>query len=596
MNDLITTTTPALRLSGPDDPNFRRQLDLIEDRAGVATYRLRLTATGEPATPAALTVRWELPCTNVLGCWTPGSLYEKRLRADWEEPDLESRISVHAPVISLYGHGDENRLTFACSDTVNTLRLRAPVREEDRSIHCSVELFHEPPDPLREYQLELRLDYSDRRYDRALAGVARWWESRLAGGAAPVPAAAADPVYSTWYAYHQEIDPAELLAECRLAYPLGYRTLIVDDGWQTLDNQRGYAYTGDWEADRFTEMRAFSDAAHELGMRVMIWYSVPFCGPKSRAHTRFRGKFLTEDHRWAPVLDPRYPEVRDYLVGKYAAAVRDWNLDGLKLDFIDDFRTYPATPPGRADGRDFADVNRAVRQLIHDIRAGLDAVRPGLLIEFRQKYVGPELRHLGNLLRAFDCPLDSATNRVRTTDVRLLASTARVHSDMFVWHPGETDTTAALQLTNILFSVPQLSVRLGEQSAARRRMIGFWTGYYNDHRPTLLDGAFTAHRPHQNYPLLHAAPGAGADGRHIFGLYGGAVVTVPVAAPAVDVINGRTDERVVVELPADRPAATVTTYDCYGTPRAERRDLAAGLHAFPVPPAGLLRLEFGPAS
>jgi len=78
----------------------------------------------------------------------------------------------------------------------------------------------------------------------------------------------------------------------------------------------------------------------------------------------FKGKFLTENHRWAPVFDPRYPEVRQYLIDTYSKALALWNLDAFKLDFIDDFKVYPETELTKAGGRDFANVNEAVDKLL----------------------------------------------------------------------------------------------------------------------------------------------------------------------------------------------------------------------------------------
>ncbi|MEL6358234.1 MAG: glycoside hydrolase family 36 protein, partial [Bacteroidota bacterium] len=352
------------------------------------------------------------------------------------------------------------------------------------------------------FEIDIYIDSSPRTFSECLQDVGQWWETALGTEHAKIPSGASNPVYSTWYAYHQKMTTQALLQECRLAKELGYDTIIVDDGWQTHDGQRGYDFTGDWEAERFPEMAKFVADVHRIGMQCMLWYSVPFCGVKSKAYQQFKGKFLTENHRWAPVFDPRYPEVRKYLVDKYTQALQDWNLDGFKLDFIDDFHVYPETPAGAEDGRDFASVNLAVDQLISEITQSLKAINPAILIEFRQKYIGPQLRKIGNMFRAFDCPNDSVTNRLRTTDVRLLAGSSRVHSDMITWHPEETTEIAALQLNSILFSVPQISVRLAEQSEQHLRMIRFYTDYFNTNRELLMHGNFRAHSPLENYPLL----------------------------------------------------------------------------------------------
>ena len=105
-------------------------------------FELRLTAE-QAATPLPLSILWTQPATNIKGVWTSGGLYEKRLRADWEAADVESRISVDAPVISVFGHKDENRLTFAWSDPVNTVK-NSPLQSGKKTTYSIAELIFSP--------------------------------------------------------------------------------------------------------------------------------------------------------------------------------------------------------------------------------------------------------------------------------------------------------------------------------------------------------------------------------------------------------------------------------------------------------------------
>lgn len=592
--DKNSVVAPLATLSGEYTPPtiygkkgiFSSSFELLRQQENQRIYRLRLTAS-EAGVPPPMEIRWTFPAINVKGIWTSGSLYEKRLRADWEPADIESRVSVNAPVLTVFGHQDENRITFACSDVVYTTKLSAPVREEDNLLYCSVALFSEAVEPDTVFEIDLYIDASNRLFSECIQDVGLWWEAALAGEQAAITTAVSDPVYSTWYAYHQALDTTSLLKECQLASDLGYKTIIIDDGWQTEDNQRGYDYTGDWLPERLNEMRAFVADVHQLGMCCMLWYSVPFCGVKSKAYQRFKGKFLTENHRWAPVFDPRYPDVRAYLVDKYSKALSEWKLDGLKLDFIDDFHVYPETPTGKADGRDFANVNQAVDQLITEITAALKAINPLVLIEFRQKYIGPRLRKIGNMIRAFDCPNDSVTNRLRTTDVRLLTGSSKVHSDMFTWHPDEPTEIAALQLNSILFSVPQISVRLAEQSEEKLRMIRFFTDYYNANRSLLMDGHFQAYGPLENYSLLSVKEGNKA----IYGRYSNVVVTVSSEVKVVDVINGRIGNDVLLNFTAPLGNCLVRQYDCCGVYTESTIEIGKGICVFEVPPSGLLTIR-----
>lgn len=211
-------------------------------------------------------------------------------------------------------------------------------------------------------------------------------------------------------------------------------------------------------------------------------------------------------------LDPRFPEVRDYLIGLYEKALREWDLDGFKLDFIDTFEIRgedPAVAENYA-GRDFKSLPEAVDVLLSETMRRLRAIKPEVMIEFRQRYIGPAMRKYGNMFRAADCPNDAVTNRVRTIDVRMLAGDSAVHADMLMWNYAEPVETAALQLLNVLFSVPQVSVRLEAVPAEHRAMLRFYLGFWREYRDVLLDGHAGGGSPGTGLSACDRDPRAGA--------------------------------------------------------------------------------------
>ena len=184
----------------------------------------------------------------------------------------------------------------------------------------------------------MRIDTRPIPYHEAIDGVAKWWANMVEYKPADVPDIAKRPMYSTWYSYHQNITAKEMIEECKISKFLGCEAIIVDDGWQTLDSNRGYAFTGDWLPERVPEMKAFVDSVHAVGMKILLWYSLPFMGEKAKNYDRFKGKYLRFwDGQGTYVLDPRYPEVREFIIQTYEKALQDWNLDGFKLDFIGRF-------------------------------------------------------------------------------------------------------------------------------------------------------------------------------------------------------------------------------------------------------------------
>ena len=377
------------------------------------------------------------------------------------------------------------------------------------------------------------------------------------------------------------------MEECKIASAMGYELIILDDGWQTMDTNRGYDYTGDWEPDRIPEMAKFVSDMQEIGMKVGLWFSVPFCGKKSKAYQRFKGKFLTEDHRWAPVFDPRYPDVRQYLIDTYVHALTTYNLDAFKLDFIDDFKVYESTVLTKADGRDYASVNAGVDRLMTDVMNALRAIKSDIAIEFRQKYIGPAMRKFGNMFRAFDCPNDSVSNRIRTADVKLLCGNTAVHSDPQTWHREEPVELAALQVLNGFFGVPQMSVHLRNLPKDHFKMIQFYTKYWKKHADVLLDGKFMPVNPLSNYPILQSKK----EGHHIIGLYENTIVEID-GANTIDIINAKMEEAVAIRNLGEEEKYKITVWDCQGNEiNTLISEVPDGLFEMPVPASGMVRLK-----
>ncbi|UZO81441.1 alpha-galactosidase [Aquimarina sp. ERC-38] len=562
-------------------------ISLTDQKDGKSIYTIRISAD-ETFDPSPITLRWKIPAINVKGVWKPTTDFSKRIMDDWELDHLESRISVDAPVISVFGHKDENTITFACSDAINTTQLNALYREEDNHIYCHISLFVERHPTIKEYTTQLYIDQNKQHFSKSLTAVSKWWETFEQLAPIHTPQLAKVPVYSTWYQFHQKLDAQELIEECKIAKTLGYQLIILDDGWQTKDENRGYDYTGDWQPDRFPDMKKFVEDIHHTGMKLALWYSVPFCGKKSKAYQTFKGKFLTEEHRWAPVFDPRYPDVRAYLIRIYTDALREWNIDGFKLDFIDEFRVYPSTRLTLAEGRDYASVNLAVDRLMTDIIQALHRINPEVIIEFRQKYTGPAMRKYGNMFRAFDCPGDTVMNRVRITDIKMLCGTTAVHSDMFTYHPEEPLEMKALQILNTLYGVPQLSVRLKNATSEELAMIRFYTCYWSNNAHILLDGNFEPKNPLSNYPILKSSNKELA----IISIYEDQVLYLEEETLNIDIINAKMSSEVIIRSAKNYGTYHCEVYDCKGEKTKDQDiKLYIGVQQINVPPAGLIQLK-----
>lgn len=558
----------------------------VSEEDGILIYEFSFSAK-EATIPDPVHLQWKMPALKIKGVWTSASLHDKRLRYDWELDHLSSRVSVNAPALSVFDHSDQNIISFASSDAINKIEMNALLREEDVHLYCHLSMFVEKQQAIKEYKSQIRIDTRDVQFSESLKDISSWWESFDQYKPASVPTLAKVPLYSTWYQFHQNLDESILLEECKIAVSLGYELTIIDDGWQTLDSKRGYDFCGDWQPERFSDFAAFVRQLHDVNMKVGLWFSVPFCGIKSKAYQTFKGKFLTEDHIWAPIFDPRYPEVRQHLINVYAHALKTYQLDAFKLDFIDEFKAYPDTVLTAENGRDYANINEAVDRLMTDVMAQLTEIKHDIAIEFRQKYIGPGMRKYGNMFRAFDCPNDPISNRIRTTDVKLLCGNTAVHSDMLCWHHEEKSEIIGLQFLNSLFSVPQLSVHLRQQSEDHLKIIRHFTEYWKDNSTLLLEGDFVADNPLANYPVLRISNVE----KEIIAVYDKTIISMNKNA-VTDIHNAKTSTAVAINIENDLSSYTIEIFDCFGDSQSKMSSsLDKGIYGYEIPIAGMISFK-----
>lgn len=533
--------------------------------------------------PQPVVIRWTHPCKNVFSQWNPQLWSVRTLNPNWMPIKNGSRSAEGTPVQMHLSHDGINVITVSVSDPLTPMEIATGIIEETAEISYKLTLFTKLVSPMDKYETVLTIDTRELPYEKVLSDTSRLWY-----GDVYVPEAAKEPMYSTWYSYHQNLDRHELIAELKSAKQLGMETVIVDDGWQTRDGQRGYAHCGDWEPERLSDMKGFVSDVHEVGMKCMLWFGVPFVGKYSKSWERFCCKFLNaydENHPWC-VLDPRYPNVREYLINIYEKAVREWDLDGLKLDFINNMQLTEASSAPNKD-MDYVSLEEAICALLAEIKQRLTAVKSDILIEFRQPYTGPVMRRYGNMLRVADCPQDAVKNRAGIVDLRLLAGNTAVHSDMLMWNYGDTPESAALQIINVIFSVPQISVLTEKLSEEHRKMLEFYLRFWKENRECLIDGKLSAENPESGYSLITSE----TENKIIASSYIKNVINIRKAYSEIVFINGSWDDGLFINNKYDDMNSEYAVYTCTGEIK-ERKDiiLKKGMNVFNVPKSGLVKI------
>jgi len=569
----------------PGDWKFSMKSEKAADGAEIVTVD---AVAPKVTAPAPFFLKAWVPQNEMNFFWEAGG-YNYEIGPDWAQW-VSSELAKGMPLYVYFNCSDQATFSVAMSDCARRVEYWGGVREEGSLIEVKMKFLAGAEAPIDRYSVKVRFDTVKRDFSEAVQLAAKWVEQ--ASGVKPLaaPEAAFDPLYSTWYDFHQNVFAKDIEQECALAAKLGMKTLIVDDGWQTDDTNRGYAFTGDWEysTNRFPNLPEHVKKVQAMGIKYLMWFSVPFVGKKSAfAYKRFEKMILDDHGDGTCVLDPRFPEVRDYLVGVYIRAIKDWGLDGLKLDFIDQYNSFLADPVEKEgmNGRDIRSIPDAVDVLMKRVTKEVTALKPDALIEFRQSYVGPMIRQYGNMLRVGDCPGSVRRNRAAIANLRFTSGNTAVHADMLEWNFKEDPEKSALFILNSLFGTVQYSVMLREAPVKHLEMMQHWIKFSQDHREALLKGGFAAHHAELMYPVVEGW----SDTERVIGVYnGGELVTLKNDGKVNYLLNATGGDSLAFNAPKK---CTVKIFDTYGKPVDTIKIGTAGLKQIACPCGGYAEVK-----
>ena len=564
--------------------NQNADISIEQIQKGDIVYAMVKMTLPAPEIPEPFQVCWKHESIDCYAIWSPAIRQGRKIGVSWSKRRTDSRFASWMPLHLLVSAGGQNRLAIAVSDTMNPIAIKTGICEEDGCFECEVEFFTIPTTQITEYSAVIRLDIRNVEYSDSIYDAVAWWENECGYSQAYVPECAKLPINSLWYSYHQVLNKERIVEECRLSKKLGMETVIIDAGWQTDDNSKSYAFCGDWEVayGKMGDMKELVDRIHAEGMKVILWYSIPYIGIHSKKYEEYKDMILeqTGDNCTFFALDPRYKKVRDYLVQTYTEAVKNWGLDGLKLDFIDAFclkgKSIELDPR-----RDYNSLEQSLDVLLTEVTSKLKALNPEILIEFRQSYIGPSIRKYCNMLRVADCPNDVLSNRVDIVNLRLTSGKTAVHSDMIMWSDNDTVESAALQFASILYSVPQISMRIGDLREEHYEMLQYYMSFWLNWKDVLLDGKLTAKNQEIGYSIVRC----GKDDKAVFTVY--INTTVEMDTREAVVVNATGAEALVVKNAAGKNYHIVS---CKGE-KISAGVVDSDLKEFAVPRAGMLFLS-----
>jgi alpha-galactosidase len=271
------------------------------------------------------------------------------------------------------------------------------------------------------------------------------------------------------------------------------------------------------------------------------------------------------------------------MINTYKKALLEWNLDGFKLDSVDTWRDNSDNAPYN-ENMDIPALQDAVDVCMTGVVEELLKIKPDILLEFRQSYVGPHMKRFGNMFRVGDCAGNYLRNREAILDLRMMMGSQAVHSDMLMMCPYEKVENNAIQIVSCMFGVLQYSGRMEEMTQELAEMSVFWLNFLKNHKALLLEGKLEAYEPHLVYTWAKST----LDNECAVGVYAIDKCVKPDRVDTIYLANGCAGERILVELTGDYG---VRVLDCRGHEVSNSQMALDGITALSVPSGGLAVLK-----
>ena len=229
------------------------EFNLLEQKDGISFYSVQFHWP-RLINPKPIRLYYRIPMSDIYSTWDPES---KTYALSFGGIETKSRLASGMPIKQLLSKTGVNRYLLSVSDAKTPITIKSSAMSRFGSERIIIDFFTKLTGPFSDYSAVIRIDERPIPFDKAVMQ-ARDWFSELGYASAKVPAAAKQPMYSTWYSLWQTMTAKEVLAECRKAVKLGMKTVIIDDGWQPTAGDATYVSVGDWRPDRrnFGDLKA----------------------------------------------------------------------------------------------------------------------------------------------------------------------------------------------------------------------------------------------------------------------------------------------------------------------------------------------------
>ena len=433
------------------------------------------------------------------------------------------------------------------------------------------------------------VDFRNIHFSKAIYDASKWFlDQQFKEGVASVDTTNV-PVFSTWYPMHRNIPLENITNELDSLRTFNFKSVLVDDGWQALVKMKvdtAYSY----EESSYKTMNLFKQKCIDMGLPLYLWYSMPFMGGNPIVLKKFEGKYIRyRAPRQMYVLDPRYAEVRKYLVSTYANFLSQWQFDGYWFDFLKGFYPKEGALIEEDKGRDFVSIELAVDTLYADMEARLKTINPKIFMGQKFPVVGPNLVSYQNFLTGFVGVENTQVVREKMVNNRLLYGKYTPFMEVVAINPRDKVEDIARKMQTVLFGNPYLSFYVTTLPWDSKQTIRFWLDYWKKNYKVIFEGSFEPMQVSRFYPVVKVKN----EEKLIYMLYEDYTINLPIIITTpIDVINSKVTEEVHFLLSKTGVQYNYEIFNCKGL-SAEKgvvRSKNKNSLDFQVPVGGFIRI------
>lgn len=487
-----------------------------------------------PSLPPDFILSFKFPKNKINQLWSSRTWSNKSF---FSLPSND-RAAANFSIIAGLTLNDQNQITFTCTDRFDTRFINTYVQEKGDSLAFILDFFEDNPplSKMQDYEVDILVDFRNIHFSEAIYEASKWRFKNEFISAALSGKQESEPVYSTWYPMHRNIPLENITRELDSLETYGFKSILIDDGWRSLVKMKvdtSYIY----DSNSLKSLQLLNSKRSKMGMKLFFWYSLPFMGGNPVVTEKFEGKFLSYK---APfqihVLDPRYPDVRQYLTSTYYNFFKEWKFDGFWFDFLNNFYPNEHVTISEDLGRDFVDVKLAVDTLMNVLTSRLNTITPNLFMGQKFSSVGPMHSNKQNFLAGFVGVGSTKIVREKMINNRLLYGHNTPFMEIMAVHPRDKTKDVARKFQSVMYGVPHLSFFTGTLPEATKQTIRFWLNYWKENYHVLMDAEFEPQKVANLYPVIKVE----SKVKTIYTVYDDYILSLPtVVDRPIDIINSK---------------------------------------------------------